>query len=374
MVCTIAASRASSASRITNERSILISSTPSCLRCPSETWPAPKSSSAVATPIARSPREHLERALGIGHHDVLGDLQPQAGRREAALLEQPRRRRVGSPRSSRSAGAEVDRDRQVEAVAAALADLLQRAVEHERGQRAAEPAVVGERQEVGRHQQPAARVRPAHERLDAAHRARRDLGLRLVVQDRARRSSSPSRSSPSSSSRRAAVVVARGQVDLVAGARALGLVHRDVGALEQAERVARVLGEERDADAGVDVHADPADARTSCSSAARSRRPAALARRLVARVEHDRELVAAEPRQRVARRAAPSSRRGPIWRSTSSPAWWPSVSLSSLKPSRSISSSATSRVGVRDRLPEPRQQMAAVAEPGQVVGDGLAAR
>ena len=36
------------------------------------------------------------------------------------------------------------------------------------------------------------------------------------------------------------------------------------------------------------------------SSAARSRRPAALALGLVAGVEHDRELVAAEPRERVA--------------------------------------------------------------------------
>ena len=49
------------------------------------------------------PGEHLERALGVGHHDVLGDLQPQAGRREAALLEQPRdvgsaaRGRAGRP-------------------------------------------------------------------------------------------------------------------------------------------------------------------------------------------------------------------------------------------------------------------------------------
>ena len=77
------------------------------------------------------------------------------------------------------------------------------------------------------------------------------------------------------------------------------------------------------------------------SSAARSRRPAVLA-------------VASSPGWRMTANSSPPSRasvsssrsssfsRGPIWRSTSSPAWWPSVSLSSLKPSRSINSSASS--------------------------------
>ena len=47
--------------------------------------------------------------------------------------------------------------------------------------------MIGQRQEVRRHQQPAPRMRPPHQRLDAAHRARRDLRLRLVVQDQLRR-------------------------------------------------------------------------------------------------------------------------------------------------------------------------------------------
>ena len=95
---------------MTNERSILSSSTPSCLRWPSETWPAPKSSSAVATPIARRPGQHLERAVRVGHHDVLGDLQPQARRREAPLLEDPRD--LGrQPQVEQVGRAEVDGDR-----------------------------------------------------------------------------------------------------------------------------------------------------------------------------------------------------------------------------------------------------------------------
>ena len=66
-----------------------------------------------------------------------------------------------------------------------------------------------------------------------------------------------------------------------------------------------------------------------------------------------------------------SLRRGPIWRSTSSPAWWPSVSLSSLKPSRSIRSSASSSsrsVRGRDRGVQRVDEVAAVAEAGEVVG------
>src|SRR3954447_10098853 len=83
------------------------------------------------------------------------------------------------------------------------------------------------------------------------------------------------------------------------GAGALGLVHGDVGALEQAERVGAVLGEERDADAGVDVHADAADAEGALERGAQpqSRRGRA---RLVAGIQDAGELVPAEARERVA--------------------------------------------------------------------------
>ena len=225
---------------------------------------------------------------------------------------------LGNPRSSRSAGDEVHGDREVEAVAAALADLLQRAVEHERGQGAAEPAVVGERQEVGRHQQPAPRVRPAHERLDAADRARRDLRLRLVVQDELA-ALQPVAQLAQQLQPAPRVVVARGQVDLVAGAGALGLVHGHVGALQQPERVARVLGEERDADRRVDVHADAADG----EGAAPAPRAAATRRRTrTPRRPGSSTTANSSPPSRasVFPGCSASSSRGPIWRSTSSPA------------------------------------------------------
>jgi hypothetical protein len=94
------------------------------------------------------------------------------------------------------------------------------------------------------------------------------------------------------------VAVAAREVDLVARPHPLGLVHRDVGALEQPERVAGVLGEGRDADAGVDVDPDAAHL-----EGALQRRPQPEARgagrRLVARRQHDCELVAAQARERV---------------------------------------------------------------------------
>ena len=89
----------------------------------------------------------------------------------------------------------------------------------------------------------------------------------------------------------AAVPIARREVDLVAGARPLGRVHRHVGALQETERVAGMLGVQRDADAGVDVHAHALHREGPFE-----RRPQAQAgdarRRLVTRLEHERELVA----------------------------------------------------------------------------------
>ena len=82
------------------------------------------------------------------------------------------------------------------------------------------------------------------------------------------------------------------------GPPALCFVHRDVGALQQPRRVGRVLGEQCDADTGVDVQRDVGDLERALE-----RRPQAQAGRarrgLVAGRQHDGELVAAEARQRV---------------------------------------------------------------------------
>ncbi len=268
-------------------------------------------------------------------------------------------RPLGSPRSSRSAGDRLTATEQVEAVAPAFADLQQRPVEHERRQRAAEPAVLGRAAKKS--------LGISSPRFGCAQRtsastpwtSRRSPGRPSAGSaGSARRVRGPSRSSPSSSRRRRECVVARrGQVDLVPRcACAWPRTWRRRRAAAARARRGRAR-EQRDADRGVDVHADPADRERGARSAARSRSPAARRRRLVARREHDRELVAAEPRERVLRLERPC-RRGPICRSTSSPAWWPSVSLSSLKPSRSIRSSATSLLAGLDRRAQLVQELA----------------
>ena len=194
-------------------------------------------------------------------------------------------------------GAEVDRDAEVVAGSRSAAHLLERAVEDERGQRPRQAALLDEREEVAGAEQAALGVVPAHERLDAAHRAGPQLRLRLVVQDEL---AGLERGAELADEREplAAVVVAADHVDLVAGAHALGLVHRDVGALQQAHGVAGVGGEQRDADAGVDVDADAADGEGVLERRAQPQ-PGGARRRLVARLEDDRELVAAEARERV---------------------------------------------------------------------------
>ena len=141
------------------------------------------------------------------------------------------------------------------------------------------------------------RVLPAHQRLDAPHGAGPDLGLGLVVQHQL---AGLQRAVQITDERQpiAAVAVALRQVDLVTGAHPLRLVHRDVGALEQPERGARVMRVDRDADAGVDVDPDAADLEGLLQRRAQPQ-PCRARRRLVARHQDDRELVAPEPGERV---------------------------------------------------------------------------
>ncbi len=200
------------------------------------------------------PGEHLERALRVGGDQVLGDLEREPLRKAGVALERPGhlRREV---EVEQVRGPEVDRDAEVGVQGA---DLVQRAVEDERRERAREPALLREGQEVARAEQPAHGVLPAHERLDAAHRAARQVGLGLVVHDELPRGDRVAEL-PHEGEALAAVAVALGQVHLVAGPHPLRLVHRDVRALQQPERIARVQREEGDPDARVDVDGDVLD-------------------------------------------------------------------------------------------------------------------
>ena len=315
--CTIAASR-SSPSTPHDERAVDLE------RVDFELVEVPERRLAGAEVVERRPHadraqadEHVDRPLDVGHHDVLGDLELEVLGREAARRAAARPR-TGRPRSSRSAGPRFTATLRSKPAAAQLADLLDRAVEHERGQRAGQAALLHQRQEVVGPEQAALRVLPAHQRLDAAHRA----GRAGPPSAGSAATSSPASSAPCELADQreplAAVAIARGQVDLVPGPHALGLVHRDVGALQQAERVAGVLGEQRDADAGVDVQRDVADLERALERRAQAQ-PGGARRRLVAGASTTAN---SSPPRRASVSSARSScaSRGPICRSTSSPA------------------------------------------------------
>ena len=237
-----------------------------------------------------------------------------ARRRPSRCPRRPRARagRAGSDaaRSSRSTsdgqaeveqvgGPEVDGDAEVAAARRRRADLLQRAVEHERGQRArrarsARPAAGSARARAGRAAG-APSARAPRRRARARCAARPWAGSA----GRARRPRAPPRELADQREPLAAVAVARRQVDLVAGAHALGLVHRDVGALQQPERVAR-RGSGKSAMPTLASMCTrmPPTANELLERGAQPQ-PGGAGRRLVAGLEHDRELVAAEPRERV---------------------------------------------------------------------------
>ena len=77
---------------------------------------------------------------------------------------------------------EVDGDGDVEALVLPRAPVVERALDHPARERPDQPCLLGQRQELGRREQSAGGVDPAHERLHALERAGRGLELRLVVQ------------------------------------------------------------------------------------------------------------------------------------------------------------------------------------------------
>ena len=143
------------------------------------------------------------------------------------------------------------------------------------------------------------RVLPAHQRLDADDPLGDDVDLRLVVEDQLagadRRAQLAEQLQPL---RR--VGVALGRVRLDAGARALGVVHRDVGALDERVHVGAVLRAVGDADARVEHRHDAVERERAGQRVLQA--PGQLGRQAAVRdpAQEHRELVAAEARQRVA--------------------------------------------------------------------------
>ena len=202
----------------------------------------------------------------------------------------------------------------------------------------------------------ARRVVPAQQRLGAGDLAARRVDLRLVVQlELALRRARLRRSRSSSNCSRAPCVHARLEEAVGRAAGALGGVHRRVGVGDQLA-IGAVVGVDRDADRARDHR--PRGRSTAVRLAERLEQ----ARRRQAR----RVLLAPGCRAAASgtrrRRGAPTHvrprdmRLQPLRRparSTRSPPAWPSESLTGLKPSRSMNSSAKRPVRLRRHAAPP---------------------
>ena len=206
------------------------------------------------------PAERLEDLAGtlrVDHDHALGDLELERAGRHAVLGEQPAIRSA-SDSSSRSDAERLTATLRSRPVRAPVRELPDGGLQHELGDGAHQPALLDDGQERVRVEQPAGGVLPAHERLRAEGGAGRDVDLRLVVQDELvvdeRGVEVLDRLEP-----RAVGLVELRAVELDAGVRVLGRVHRDVRAPQQVgDAHARVvaLG---DARARVDAHPGAVD-------------------------------------------------------------------------------------------------------------------
>ena len=192
-----------------------------------------------------------------------------------------------------------------------------------------QPAVLGDRDELAGHQQPALGMLPAHQRLDARRgAASSQVDDRLVVQHAARPRAAPARRSALELEPLDHRDVHLGLEDLLLAA-ALGLraVQGEVGVAQQ---VVGLVGADRDPDAGADhdlaaLHREGLVHRLE--DAVRGHRDGCV----VGVLEQDDELVAAEARRGVAGAHAARAAASPPSRSSSSPAAWPRLSLTVLK-------------------------------------------
>lgn len=136
-------------------------------------------------------------------------------------------------------------------------------------------------------------------------------------------------SSPSSASPLAVSVLSLGIVDGAGAPHGLRGVHRPVGMMEQGAVRAPVLGEHRDADAGVDGRGHAVDLERPLQP--RSSRSATSMAASGPPTSGSTTANSSPPtRPIVSMSRSSSASRGPTWRSSTSPARCPSTSLTSL--------------------------------------------
>ena len=323
-------------------------------------------------PSARSASSEARAASRFCSTDGLGDLEDQRPRPAAASGVRRRRRPSTRPRVVERAGREVHRDVRVRREVAGVdrrGDVEAGAVEHPAVEVGDEAVLLGERHERARRDVAADRVVPAGQRLDADQPVRAEVEDGLVVQVElvegerlAQLGGEPALL--------AGLPGERGVEDLAAGAAAgLGLVHRDVGVLEQGRGVAVERRGDRDADAGADAQRAVggverlADRLDDLPRPSRRRRP-------TSRPGQTRTNSSPPERATMSVGRASSRSRSAISTSTRSPTTWPCRSSTARNWSRSATSTATGtspapRVG--ERLRQPVGQVGPVRQAGQRV-------
>ena len=178
------------------------------------------------------------RGARIAHHGALGDLQDERARFDALGAQQPQDR-IAQVRIEDVGCGQVDRELKVQAHAAPGAQLAQRRRQHPVGQRPRAAGALGERHEFRRRDGAELRVRPAHQRLEALHRARRHVDLGLV--DEAERVLIDGGAQLGDQQQPAAVLALLADaVYAGAGARLVRLLERHLRALQQLIRAAAV--------------------------------------------------------------------------------------------------------------------------------------
>ena len=239
------------------------------------------------------------RPLRIGHDRAFGDFQDELAAGDAVRGKQ-RGDVVGELRIEQAPGGEVDRDRQRHTGLLPDVDLPDGFGKHQIGEGADHAGALGVRDELVRHQQPALRVLPAHERFEAGELAGLHVELGLVVQDELARVGEGGAQLGDQRQAERAVVVEHPVVHRQPQMRLLRDVHGDIRVLQQGLEIGAVLRRDGDADAGLDVEAGSLEHERSGEFG-----PDAPAQRLrVHRIgnvrQQDDELVTAEPGDAVA--------------------------------------------------------------------------
>ena len=326
-----------------------------------------------STPSRRRLAEHVLDDLELRRrHGRLGDLEDQLRRAAGRAGRARRRRRAGS---CGRAGCGADRLTATDSGRSGVCQATHSATASSSTRRvngADQPGLLGDADELAGCSSPRVGCCQRTSASAPMSDAGRQVDLRLEVHDElvlGQRRPQLGRPAPAGagSSRRGR----RGRSAATTPRVVLGLVERDVGAPEQLVEAGGVVGVAGDPDAALDRQAQAVELHRLASSAS-SRRRDRLGRlgRPARSVEQDRELVAAEPGDQVARRRPAAAIRRPTCCRSRSPAACPRVSLISLKWSRSSSSSAVvpSASAAQSHCGRPA---AAGCQPGQRVVGGL---